>query len=215
MTTVLELEKFAARRAGADSTAVVSMAVSAGEVVSLSGPSGCGKTLFLRAVADLDPCVGRALLDRLERRLYTGPEWRRRVAYVATESAWWSARAGDHFATSPDVDMLAQLGLAETILKQNTSRLSTGERQRLALLRSLSTEPRVLLLDEPTASLDRESALRMESLVRRWVRASATAVLWVCHDRNQRARIADRAFEFHDNTLRDIPRPERSWASSH
>ncbi|MDH3281815.1 MAG: ABC transporter ATP-binding protein, partial [Gammaproteobacteria bacterium] len=61
-----------------------------GETVSIMGPSGSGKTLLLRAIGDLDPVAGNIYLDDQERCACTGPEWRRRVGYVAAESAWWS-----------------------------------------------------------------------------------------------------------------------------
>ncbi len=214
MTTILELERFASLRFADSLIPPVNMTVGREEVVSLSGPSGCGKTLLMRAVADLDPSVGRAVLDGKDRNQYAGPEWRRRVAYVATDSAWWTARVADHFASPPHGDALEYLGLAPTILTRNTSSLSTGERQRLALLRALSTAPRILLLDEPTASLDHETAIRLESLVRDWIRTSGGGVLWVCHDLNQRARIANRAFEVDKTRLRELAEVERPWALS-
>jgi ABC-type sugar transport system ATPase subunit len=70
------------------------LAVSAGEIVTLRGASGSGKTLLLRAIADLDPHGGEVWLDGLERSAMTGPEWRRRVRFVAAEAAWWAEGSG-------------------------------------------------------------------------------------------------------------------------
>lgn len=139
----------------------VDLALAAREILCLSGPSGSGKTLLLRAIADLDPGTGELYLRDRRREQLSGPEWRRQVVYVAAESAWWADTPKDHFQCAPSA--LAQLGLQPTVMLRQVSSLSTGERQRLALLRALALTPPVLLLDEPTAALDlsgREVLLR-------------------------------------------------------
>lgn len=215
--TILKIERFASRRHDLADVPLssVTLEIHAGEVVTLSGPSGCGKTLLLRAIADLDPSTGTAVLDGKHRDRYGGPEWRRRVGFVATESAWWTARVGDHFTTPPASDDLSALGFNANVLAREVSVLSTGERQRLALLRSLGNRPRIILLDEPTASLDHETTLRLEALVRAHIESSNSGVLWVCHDRQQRRRIADRAFQVHGGALHSVDKAEPQWVLSH
>ncbi len=215
--TILEIERFASRQHGLADVPLssVTLEIRAGEVVTLSGPSGCGKTLLLRAIADLDPSTGTAALDGKHRDQYSGPDWRRRVGFVATESAWWTARVGDHFMAPPDSGELSALGLSAAVLAREVAGLSTGERQRLALLRSLGNRPRIILLDEPTASLDHDTTLRLEALVRAYVASSNCGVLWVCHDLNQRQRIADRAFQVHGGALRPVDKSESQWVLSH
>ncbi len=217
VVTILEIERFASRRHGfADvPLSAVTLEIRAGEVVTVSGPSGCGKTLLLRAIADLDPSTGTAALDGQHRDQYSGPEWRRRVGFVATESAWWSACVGDHFMTPPPGDDLSALGFSADVLARKVADLSTGERQRLALLRSLGNRPRIILLDEPTASLDHETTLRLEALVREYVASHNCSVLWVCHDLRQRQRIADRAFEVRGGVLHPVDKSEPQWVLSH
>ena len=180
------------------------MDVLAGDCVVLQGPSGSGKTLLLRAIADLDPAAGSVVLEGVEREAMTGPEWRLRVAYVAAESGWWAERVGDHFDDwAALADERMALGLPEDCDQWGVERLSTGERQRLALLRAFALEPQVLLLDEPTSGLDAETAAAVEKRVGAR-RKQGTAVLWVTHDAIQARRVASRRMRIADGCLEAV-----------
>jgi len=171
----------------------VSLDIESGECVGLSGPSGSGKSLFLRALADMEPHGGTIFLDGKEQALITAPAWRRQVALLPAESAWWSDTVGDHFSQS-DARGIGGVGLDERILTWPVSRLSSGERQRLALLRLLENRPRLLLLDEPTANLDEENSAKVEGLMRSYREETGAAVLWVGHQRAQLNRVASRFY---------------------
>ena len=171
-----------------------------GECVTLSGASGSGKSRLLRAIADLDPHGGEAWCDGTAQQDLCGPGWRRRVALLPAESAWWSERVEDHFERLQP-DTLALLELPAEAAGWQVNRLSSGERQRLALLRVLSVEPEVLLLDEPTANLDQENGQRVEALITRWRQEHKTAVLWVSHDPAQQERVGDRALRIEQRRL--------------
>jgi phosphate-transporting ATPase len=180
-----------------------SFELAAGECVALRGPSGAGKTLLLRALADLDPSSGEVTLDGTPREKMPAPQWRRRVGYVPAEPGWWSERLGDHFQ---DWDGQAgpahRLKISPHVDERRVSQLSTGERQRLALLRALEHRPEVLLLDEPTGPLDEEATAAVESLLRE-KQSNGLAIFWVTHDKRQAERVADRRFWIDSGRLRE------------
>lgn len=179
----------------------VDLDVAPGECVGVSGPSGAGKTLLLRAIADLDLNQGEVSLDGIERRLTAAPRWRRLVVYLPSESGWWADGVAAHF---PDgeaaLSVFSRLGLETDAIDWEVSRLSTGERQRLALARAFLLSPRVLLLDEPTSGLDPDATEKAEDALRACLRGG-TAILMVTHDRDQARRLARRFFRMRDGRL--------------
>ena len=197
--------------------APVDLVLDAGERVFVSGQSGSGKSLLLRAIADLDPHQGEVWLDIEPRSRMAPPVWRRRVGLLPAESFWWAETVGEHFPaiqTSGTLSAekmgafhsdhpthrdqingwLAGLGFEPDVLDWSVTRLSTGERQRLALVRLLAQRPEALLLDEATANLDPVNRDRVETLVETYRREQDAAVLWVSHDPEQRRRLGGRAF---------------------
>lgn len=178
----------------------------AGACAAISGPSGSGKSLFLRMVADLDPNTGDVRLDGASRATLPAPAWRRRAPYVAAESGWWRDTVADHFA--PDRreasrELAARLGLPDELLAGPVQRLSTGERQRLALIRALVLDPPVLLLDEPTGPLDPDSIRKVEAELAARLAAGAALVI-VTHDEGQAARLGARRFLMRDRRMEPV-----------
>ena len=169
----------------------------------MQGPSGAGKTLLLRAIADLDPNEGLVCLDGRDRSTIAGPEWRRLVGYVPAEPGWWADTVGEHFSGwTAALAVVRDLGFPKEAKAWPITRLSTGERLRLALIRALMVRPKVLLLDEPTAALDPASVASVESLIATRIRAGLAA-LWVTHDAEQAKRIAHRLLVVKDGTVRE------------
>ena len=183
----------------------IDLGLGAGDCLSVMGASGAGKSVLLRMVADLDPHDGDATLDGQACSAMPAPAWRRQVTYVAAESGWWDPYVGPHFAAGTDFSMLLPtVGIEPEAASWLVTRLSTGERQRLALLRALHPATRVLLLDEPTAGLDADSVGLVETLLRRQM-ARGIAILMVTHDPAQAARMASRHLLLRAGRVEDRP----------
>ena len=181
----------------------ISFQIDDGECLALTGPSGAGRSLLLRALADLDPNQGRVTVDGRGREDMPATEWRCLVTYLPAESGWWRDRVGDHMADpSAARALLGRLGFADpdAIMDSPVARLSSGERQRAALVRALLRAARVLLLDEPTSALDVDSCARVEEVLGERL-AKGTAVLLVSHDPEQIARMSARGLRLEKGRL--------------
>ncbi len=182
----------------------VSLAAPGGQVVCLSGPSGSGKSRLLRAVADLEPHGGRVSLNGTDQQDVPAHQWRRQVAMVPADSQWWFDEVGAHFPDKAGGRLPAALGFPSEVMGWSVSRLSSGERQRLALWRALVLEPEVLLLDEPTANLDNESTESIERWLLDEIRQRQIATLWVAHDRAQIDRVANAHYRIQGSALEPV-----------
>lgn len=179
----------------------VSFSVARGECVAIGGESGTGKTVLLRAIADLDMAEGQVFLQDRERAAMSGPEWRRQVRYSAAEPGWWAETAREHFPASAKPESIVEsLGLKRSQLDQNVAQLSTGERQRMALVRAIADKPDVLLLDEPTGALDAKTTAQAERLIKGILKAGKSIVL-VSHHPAQVKRMAHRKFTIRGGKL--------------
>jgi ABC-type Fe3+/spermidine/putrescine transport system ATPase subunit len=175
----------------------LSLSLAAGEYLVLLGPSGCGKTSLLRAVAGIHPSapgqlrLGGSDAGRLPPQL-------RRVGYVSQGADLFPhLSAGGNIAyglgwqglpreeVRRRVRRLATMLEIEELLSRAPATLSGGEAKRVALARSLATEPRLLLLDEPLSMLDHNARRRLLELLRRLHAELGTATVHVTHDREE------------------------------
>jgi ABC-type iron transport system FetAB ATPase subunit len=165
--------------------------IEAAQCLCITGASGSGKSVLLRMLADMDPAEGELSLAGMDRRAMPASTWRQRVMLVPAQAGWWAPTVQEHFAeaTLTNARQLAdRLRLPSDIFERQVLRLSSGERQRLALIRALVTRPNALLLDEPTASLDQDSVTAVESLLAEELARGLILVL-VTHDAAQAARM--------------------------
>ncbi|MYZ42520.1 ABC transporter ATP-binding protein [Schauerella aestuarii] len=174
-----------------------SLDIGHGQCVAITGSSGSGKTLLLRQIADLDEGTGQIELDGVDRAMITAPDWRKKVIYCPAEVGWWSDAICDHFPNrDAALEMAASLGLMHGWIDASVHQLSSGERQRAGLLRSLLRRPQVLLLDEPTSALDEKTTLKVEDVLRDQMQ-DGIALMVVTHDDAQARRLADCAYRVH------------------
>lgn len=198
----------------------VSMTIAAGELVALYGPSGSGKTTLLTIVAALvPPDAGSVLLDGRDvpfrsargaaryRRLQLGyvsqsPDLLPGVSAIDNAALkLFGLRLGVRESHRRVAPLLERLGLGER-MHHRAEQLSTGQRQRVLLARALSTEPRLVLADEPTGSLDSRRGAEVLALLTEVCAEHGAAMLLVTHD-PQAARFAHRVTALRDGRLVD------------
>lgn len=202
----------------------VSLSVQRGEFVALYGPSGSGKTTLLNLVAGLqDPESGEIVFDgRVITALSEGQrdEWRLHEVGVigqpnrlirgmrAVDSASIKLWLAGETRSRSAVPLLEQLGLGER-LHHKTEQLSMGERQRVMIAQALMLDPKLVLADEPTGSLDTRLSREVLLLMRDLCREREATVLLVTHD-PEAAKIADLAYELRDGQLTEFDPVEHS-----
>ncbi|MDN2564617.1 ABC transporter ATP-binding protein [Aquibium sp. A9E412] len=198
----------------------VSLTVGDGELLCLLGPSGSGKSTVLRMLGGFEqPSAGAVLIDGDDvTRL--APE-RRPTGMVFQSHALWThmnvfanvafglklrrlPRAEVRRRTEAALDMVGLAGLGA----RRPTQLSGGQQQRVALARSLVLEPKILLLDEPFASLDQHLRERLREEVREIQRRAGITMVFVTHGQDEALALADRIAVLREGRLEQVDRPE-------
>ena len=216
----------------------ISLPVPEGSVVAIIGPSGCGKSTFLRCLNRMHETVptgrvsGRVLLDGsniydsrvnpIAVRKHIGMVFQRPTPFPTMsirDNVAAGLRVMDGHVTRRETDEIVESALRRAALWDEVKdrlgasalALSGGQQQRLCIARALATSPRVLLLDEPTASLDPASTQSVEQLVRE-LRGEVTIII-VTHNMQQAARISDRTAFFLAGDLVEVAPTEALFTS--
>ncbi|HTL94750.1 MAG TPA: phosphate ABC transporter ATP-binding protein PstB [Gemmatimonadaceae bacterium] len=216
----------------------ISLPVREGSVVAIIGPSGCGKSTFLRCLNRMHETVptgrvsGRVLLDGrdiygrdvnpIAVRKHIGMVFQRPTPFPTMsirDNVAAGLRVMDGHISRRATDEIVERALQRAALWDEVKdrlgasalALSGGQQQRLCIARALATSPRVLLLDEPTASLDPASTQSVEQLVRE-LRGDVTIII-VTHNMQQAARISDRTAFFLAGDLVEVAPTETLFTS--
>jgi len=179
----------------------ISFSVKEGEFVSLLGPSGCGKSTILSIVSGImNQTSGRVLLDNkpmIESELAIGYMLQQDYLFpwkTILDNVLLGPTIQDNVnkeLKEKALELLREVGL-QNVEKQYPSSLSGGMRQRVALVRTLITDPKILLLDEPFSALDYQTKLKLEDLVYKLLHAYHKTAILVTHDIGEAIAMSDR-----------------------
>ncbi|MDD2207283.1 MAG: ABC transporter ATP-binding protein [Aminobacterium sp.] len=203
-----------------------SLNVQEGELVSLLGPSGCGKTTTLRMVGGfLQPNRGEIILEG--ENITSLPPEKRPTATVFQSYALFphmdvleNVTYGLKFkkiarkkTLQMGLEMLEKVGLPNAAAK-TIDQLSGGEQQRVALARSLITQPKVLLLDEPLSNLDAKLRIRMRREIRQIQKDFGITALYVTHDQEEALALSDRVVVMEKGSITQVDTPRKIYTSA-
>lgn len=181
----------------------ISLEIEEGEFVSFLGPSGCGKTTLLSIIAGLiKPTQGTVLLENRKVREATN-----QIGYMLQQDYLFPWKTIEENiliglkltkTLTPEkkqnaLQLLEQMGLTG-FESQYPKQLSGGMRQRVALVRTLAVEPKLLMLDEPFSALDHQTKLRLEDLVQTTLKSFGKTAILVTHDIGEAIAMSDRIF---------------------
>eukprot|EP00873_Tetraselmis_striata_P017652 jgi/Tetstr1/437916/TSEL_026546.t1 len=195
----------------------ISLTVAQKDILFVRGPSGVGKSLLLRSIAGLDPMQGGRLTFNGRTPEEIGlPSWRSLVAYVGQARVNFKGTPAEFYFQSQRFEsqkgrsrgdlpaLIHEMGLEQLVLNQPWAELSGGQAQRVMLAIAIALKPAVLLLDEPTASLDPQSVYRVEDCLRR----CPSSVIWVSHDPEQPQRVGGKILDLPLGTVSVLPPPD-------
>jgi putative ABC transport system ATP-binding protein len=175
----------------------INLKLASQELIPISGISGIGKTTLLRTICGLSPfqegiirIFGKPLFEHNISSMRTKCIYLHQHPVMFPGAVEFNILAPFRFRavrqTAPDrsdlIESLERFGLNENILTSEAGSISGGEAQRVALIRALLLNPNILLLDEPTASLDTDSSKYIIEYLLNWVRDEDRGIIWVVHE---------------------------------
>ena len=204
----------------------IALSINPGEIVSLIGPNGSGKTTLLKSVTQqLKPLSGAVYLDGREVHTLSLPQMSKEVSVLLTERirpelmTCWDVAAAGRYPYTGKFGVLGERDrsvISEVMDQMNISDLapryfnqcSDGQKQRILLARALCQEPRLLVLDEPTAFLDLRYKVQVLSLLQNLARSRGLAVLMSLHEVDLAAKASHRVACIRGDTVERFGPPE-------
>lgn len=193
----------------------ISINIALGDFISVIGPSGSGKSTFLKLCCHLiTPSQGEILYKSKNIFEYDPLELRKNIAYSFQTPYLFGNIVEDNLSFPYSIrniktdwhrinEMLSLLHFEEGFLKKEIKNLSGGEKQRIALIRTLLFRPKILLLDEVTSALDADNALIVENLISSFHR-EGMAVLWITHHPGQGRNFANKVLTIENGTIKSL-----------
>ncbi len=202
----------------------LSFSIDKGEILAILGPNGAGKTTLLRCMnAILRPSAGAVMVDNRNVLKLNAMAIARRIGYVAQHQTAGRITAFDailmgrrphirYRVSDPDLRIvdgaIKSLNL-EKLAMRSIDQMSGGELQKVALGRALVQEPNLLLLDEPTSSLDLKNQLEILKLIRRIVKEHAVCAVMTLHDLSTALRFSDKCLFLKDGSIHAVVSPQK------
>ena len=193
----------------------ITISINKGDYISIIGPSGSGKSTFLKLCCHLiSPTKGSILYKNKSVMEYNPIELRKNISYCFQTPYLFGKTVFDNISfpygirgTKVDLNraekLLLLFNLPKDYLKKDLKNLSGGEKQRIALIRTLLFEPDILLLDEVTSALDAENTLIVENVIKSLNHKGVT-ILWVTHNEEQSKRNANKLLTIEAGKLKSL-----------
>ena len=200
------------------------------EVLALLGASGCGKSMTLKCIAGIEkPDKGRILLDGVtlfdsEKNINLTPQERHTGLLFQNYALFPNMTVKENIEAGArrekNLEKRKQIGASiitnfglQDLLNSYPHQLSGGEQQRVALVRMLVSDPKILLLDEPFSALDSHLRFRLEQEVRNLIRSFGKSVILVSHDRDEVFRLSDKICVIHNGKVETIGTKKEVFAN--
>ncbi len=200
----------------------ITLDIEKGEIFAFAGPSGSGKSSVLRLINRLDDCTeGKVILDDVPLAEWDIVRLRQRVGFMFQEAALFEGTVRENVLFGPclhglrrcdeqktALNLLERVGLSQKLLNRSVEALSGGQKQRVNLARTLALDPEIVLMDEPTSSLDPASARVVETLAVSLNKQEGKTLIMVSHDLEQIEHIAHRCAVLNQGKLRFVGTPD-------
>lgn len=193
----------------------ISLKVEYGDFISIVGPSGGGKSTLLKLISNLiSPTKGSISFKNKDIMQYSPIEVRQQCAYCYQLPYLFGNTVLENLAFPYEIrekkidfdkinELLSLFKMNKDYINKNVGKLSGGEKQRLALIRTLIFQPKVLLLDEITSALDADNTLIVENIIKD-LNQKGTTILWVTHNLDQSKKYANKLLTIENGKIQSL-----------